>query len=196
MIVKLNTGMVNGLFSGTYESIWEPTEYNEEGTEEVEIEYDQKDLMKSIVGVYQQNEKYIVSELSVPFIKSIHFNGTFSSPREYNFSTDVLDFTLNIDKKALYKTLDSLKSDTSFALFLDEHYRSCDGFISFTPNNYVDIIDNIINEGQEHNQAIAAVINYLSKNTEMHGGCSIEEMMQDDWQSNGYNGLDYEVVKE
>ncbi|MDP2720537.1 MAG: hypothetical protein Q8O75_01160 [bacterium] len=195
MQIKLNTNLVP-LFSGTYESRWEVSEYNEEGTEEVEVDYEQVDLMESIAGVYQKNAGYILSELNCAFIKKLTFDGTFESPREYNFKTDVLDFTIEVVKTKLLNTLKSLKNDKKFEEFLRENYTSYDGFMSFTPNNYPDLYNEITGEGREFEQAIGALITYLAKsNITEHGGYSIEEMIHEDWQGNGYNGLSYSIVE-
>ncbi|MDO8611149.1 MAG: hypothetical protein Q7R95_11540, partial [bacterium] len=112
MQIKLNTNLVP-IFSGTYETFWEVNECDDNGNE-VDINYNHQDLMKSIAGVYQENADYILSELKCPFIKKLTFDGTFYSPREYNFSTDQLDFTIEVNKTQLIKTLNSLENDDYF----------------------------------------------------------------------------------
>ncbi len=199
MKYTLNTNLIP-LFNGTYNTQWEINETNDEG-DELEIEYDQKELMASIARVYQKNEAYILSELNCPFIRSIHFTGGTYSPREYNFKTDELDFTVDIDETKLREALEALRGDAEFAVYLREHFTSYDGFMSFTPNNYAELYEAITKHGDEHDQALGAVITYCAKENlydgdiqPYDGGCSIEEMVHENWQGNGYGGLVYTTV--
>jgi hypothetical protein len=178
------------MFTGTYEGIWEPTEYNDD-SEEVEIDYKHSDLMQGIKQAYNSGSDYIINELNIPWIKSIKFTDTWS-PREYNFNTDQLDFNLVIDKRAMIKALKSLKNDVGFNTWLREKFTSYDGFWSHTPNNYFDLCDELINEsGEEYDQSIGALITYLAGDKTLD---DIEYMIHDDWQGNGYGGLNYKVV--
>lgn len=196
MKVQLSTNLVP-IFTGTYENIWEVIEYNEEGTEEVEVEYNHIDLMKSIAKTYQKEEKYILSKLNSPFIKSLHFTGDFTSPREYNFRTDVLDFDIEVNRAELIRTLKKLENNQELETFLHDHYTSYDGFISFTPNNYRELKKEIVNQGNEFEQAMGALIRFLAENNiDSTGGTSIEYMVYENWSGNGYGGLDYKIVKE
>jgi len=192
MKYNLNTNLIP-IFSGTYETIWQPNEFDDEGNE-LNIDYDHKDLMKSIVTIFKENENYILKELQekASFIKKIVFTNTFSSPREYNFNTDTIDFDLTINKKELNKVLKDLEHNQDFKNFLKENYSSYDGFMSFTPNNYNEIKENIENNGMEAEQSISAIINYLvmiARNT-LH---EIEETIYEEWNCNGYGGLDYNI---
>ena len=190
MKYTLNTNLIP-LFSGTYGTEWKPTETIDAG-DELEIEYDFKELMKSIAQVYQKNEAYILSELNCSFIRSIHFTGGTYSPREYNFKTDELDFTVDIDEAKLREALEALRENKDFGAYLRENFTTRDGFISSTPDNYGELHEAITKHGREHDQALGALITYLAKgNLEPHGGCSIEEMIHEDWQGNGYGGLEY-----
>ena len=194
MNIQLNTNLVP-IFSGTYESIWEVCEYNDNG-DELEVDYKHEDLMASIAQVYGKNEAYILSKLNCPFVKNIKFTGKTFSPREYNFKTDELDFEVTIDKTMLAKTLNSLKSDKNFEAFLHDNYTSYDGFMSFTPNNYDELANQVKTQGDEFEQAIGAIITYLAKPNITHqGGCSIESMVHEDWNGNGYYGLDYQIIE-
>ncbi len=202
MKYELNTNLVP-LFSGTYETWWDVSETDDEG-EELEVEYDQQELMKSIAQVYAKKEKYILSEFNCPFLRSIHFTGKTFSPREYNFKTDELDFVADVNESKLRETLAGLKDNKDFATFLHDNYTSYDGFWSFTPNNYAGIVEALTKPTDEHglqqqtchhDQALSAVITYLAKNNiKQHGGVSIEEMLHEDWEGNGYSGLDYKIV--
>lgn len=192
MKVQLNTNLVP-LFSGTYESIWDVTAQDDNG-DELEVEYKHEDLMKSIAETYQAKQGYILSELNSPFITNIKFLGTFANPREYNFKTDVLDFEVNINKAKMLETLRILENSIEFEAYLKENFTSYDGFMSFTPDNYTELMEQVESEGREFEQSIGALITYLAKsNIRADGGCSIEDMVHEDWQGNGYGGLDYTI---
>lgn len=187
----MNTNILP-FFSGTYNTIWEPRELDDEGMNEVEIDYTLQDLMRSIAEAYTYYADYIKTELGLDFIVSCAFSGTFHSPREYNFSTDTLDFTLTIDTEKLEKRLEALKDDSSFSQYLINNFRSRDGFWSFTPDNYPEIVEQIRTDGDQCCQALGAVITYLvgAKTLE-----DIEETVYEHWSSNGYMGLPYQVVE-
>jgi hypothetical protein len=206
MKIQLNTNLIP-IFTGTYESpFWEVREYNEDGSEEMEVDYNFKELMATIAKAYHNKEDYILSELNVPFIKSIKFNGEFYSPRAYNFSTDTLDFEVDINKKELMAKLEELKNDQGFEKYLHDHFTSYDGFWSNTPNNYNDLVNEIKTwgkstntidgYGREFDQAIGALITYLAGLNNKYNDYSIEEMVANRWQGNGYGGLDYKIVHE
>ena len=195
MKVELNTSMVNGIFSGTYENFWEVNEYDDDGNE-LEVDYDFKELMASIGRVYKSEApEIILSEWQLPFIKSIEFTGEFYSPREYNFSTDSLDFVLDINKAGLLRELKKLENSEEFKQFLIDNYRSRSGFWSFTPDNYSEILKSIETDGDDRDQSISAVINYLMPKVESAYE-SIEGQLYEIWISNGYGGLDYKIIKE
>jgi len=189
MKLQLNTNLIP-IFSGTYGTNWEVTECNDDG-DELELDYKHEDLMRSIMGVYQENSKDIVKDLGVKFIKSIKFDGVFS-PREYNFKTDQLDFTLTINLLSMMGELKALKDNKEFSKFLHDNYTSYDGFMSFTPNNYKELRLQILEGDSEHDQSISALITFLSKDNIKE----IEGDILEDWGCNGYGGLDYKIVEE
>ena len=188
MKINLNTSMIE-LFNGTYKTIWEVIKTDDDGNE-LEIDYDFKNLMQSILEAYQEGETQIVKDLEVNFIKSIHFTG-FWSPREYNFATDQLDFTLEIDRELMLKELAKLIDSKDFKQFLKDNYSSRDGFMSFTANNYQDLYQDIIDESKHQDQAISALINFIRPEDN-----SINLDTYEYWSSNGYMDLDYKIVNE
>lgn len=190
MKLLLNTNLIP-IFSGTYENMWEVREYADSG-DELTPDYKQKDLLKSIAGIYQGNEEGIRKILGVPFIKKIHFTRKTWSPREYNCNTDQLDFVVTIDKREMVKTLKKLAGNKKFDGWLNANFSSYDGFISFTPNNYRELSEEILGNGREYYQAISALIRFLAK-TEYR---EIEQDMYGEWASNGYNGLKYTISSE
>ena len=56
---------------------------------------------------------------------------SLKSPREYNFSTDII--YAYIDEEVVRRLLDDLE-DSKLADMIRERFTSCDGFISFYPN--------------------------------------------------------------
>jgi hypothetical protein len=188
-IENLNTQMIK-MFGGTYDSLWIVDECDDEGNE-IDTLYEQKDIMISILGTYQARAKRIVKDMGLDFIKELEFTNSFS-PREYNFANDQLDFDMEVDEDKMLRALDILENDKEFNEFLKAKYTSYDGFLSFTPNNYNELRDQIYNEGDEYYQAISAMINYLVGEEKLE---EIEVDACEQWRSDGYNGLDFEEVE-
>jgi hypothetical protein len=160
------------------------------------VDYKHSDLMASIAKVYKNNEDFILSELNIPWIKKVEFTGDFSSPREYNFSTDTLNFTIEVDYKELKKAVLDLKENKEFAEYLRENYTSYDGFWSYTPNNWSDLWTEISTEGSEFTQSVGALIQFLAQDAirpqlEFYSG--IEGQIYEDWRGNGYGDLNYQI---
>lgn len=57
----------------------------------------------------------------------------FWSPKYYNYETDMALLTLEYVPGYVWESLEGWEDD--FADFLKQNYTSCDGFISFVPNN-------------------------------------------------------------
>ena len=190
MIVELNTGMIR-LFSGTYYSCWEVVEYDDNGNE-LEVDYKHSDLMASIAAEYKYHESEILEALNLELIKSINFTGGFHSPREYNFTTDELDFELEIDYELMLETAGALLGDKDYKQFLIDNYRSRSGFISFTPDNPQKVLDQLETEGDKFAQALSALINYLVDKDDLD---EVERDIYENWRCNGYGNLDYQVIE-
>lgn len=188
MTIELNTNLLQ-IFSGTYESMWEVFEYDDNG-EELDINYTMPDLMRSIVEAYSDRSLDMVRDFDLSFIKSIVFPGGFSSPREYNFSTDTLDFTLEVDSEAMIAALDALDDSAEFAKYLRDNFSSRDGFWSWTPDNFAELRESIVNDGEHYSQSVGALLSYLIGEETLN---DIEESVHDHWSSNGYMGLDYSI---
>ncbi len=194
MIYKLNTNLVP-IFSGTYETRWEIEETDNDGNE-LPVSYDFKAMLKSIAEAYNDNADYIKSELNIPWIKSISFPGGVYSPREYNFSTDSLDMTVEINYRSMFKYLISLEGNEKFTEWLHEHYSSRDGFWSWTPDTWSEIMQSIANKESNQTQSMGALIRWAGlqanpRNFEYMG--NIEEQVWDEWNGNGFGGTDWWV---
>jgi YD repeat-containing protein len=187
----LNTNLVP-IFSGTYDNFWEITDYNEDGDQELEVNYDKQDFLRGIASVYQDHSEWILKEFDITFIRGLKFTGDFTSPKEYNFSTDTLDFEVDINKASMLRTLEELKDNQNFIDFLRNHYTSRDGFWSWTPNNPTDLINEIKSNGSECDQSIGALIRFLSGIDEpKEFWDTIEGQVFLSWQGNGYGGTNY-----
>lgn len=190
---ELNTNLIP-MFSGTYESMWEPQEYADNG-DEVYCDYKHEDLMRSIAKAYNNYSDNILRDLQevAPFIKSLVFPGGFHSPREYNFATDTLDFTIEVDETAMIAELEKLRKSADFDAFLYDNYTSYDGFWSFTPNTWEGIHEAITEETDKQDQSMGALITFLARDVIKTGDfySDIEGQVYDNWQGNGYGGLDY-----
>lgn len=212
MNIELNTRLVP-MFSGTYGTYWDGAfdEVQEEYQGEYIWgygEYNHDEFMQSIVQAYKNREDEILESLNVPFIKRLTFTGEWSSPREYNFTTDSIYFDIEVDENEMMQALEGLRNDTAFAEFLREHYASRSGFISFTPDNYDDLVKQIkqevdpANEHVEYEQSVGALVRYLAeRDGELvaksdSNGWNIEMDTYEYWSSNGYCGLNYTFVGE
>ena len=198
--IKLNTGLIH-LFSGTYGTEWEPQEYDEDGMNEVQLDYSGANLMKSIARVYASHDTDILAALQehAPFVTGIKFPGTFVSPREYNFATDSIDFELTINRTAMLRAAGALIEDEAFTEFLAEHYTSRDGFMSLTPNHPKYLLDVLENGADRDNnfttgpaQALSALLNFLCRD-EIEG---VQGVIYEDWSCNGYGGLEYTIQEQ
>lgn len=83
--------------------------------------------------------------------------GDYYSPREYNFGGDQSNFDLEIPDNFLSMVLASVDRE-SLEGFLKEKYSSRSGFISFTPNNLEDLLNEI---DDEPSRCWGALISFL-----------------------------------
>lgn len=63
------------------------------------------------------------------------YQGTYH-PKYYNFETDSINFEFSYSENIKEYLLEQAKDNENFVKFLKDNYTSCDGFISFTPNDY------------------------------------------------------------
>jgi hypothetical protein len=114
-------------------------------------------------------------------------------PREYNFKTDVLDFDLEVDKRALGKVVAELFGNVEFNTWLHDNFASRSGFWSYTPDNYPDLAVSIVHHGDDQDQAMGALVQWLCRGSRDQNGEleKSEYMAYETWSCNGYMGLDY-----
>ena len=188
MKIELNTNLIP-IFNGTYGGIFDFMEWIDSECDLYTDEPDytemlkridnikHEDYMKAIFECYNDNIDYINSELQ--YIKILKFTDTYS-PREYNFSTDTLDFIANVDVKGILKYLKDNQNNEKLKEYLYDKFTSRDGFTSFTPNNIEDITHEIKTKGKEYEQAISAILNYINANVLL----GIEIYVYDEFRSN------------
>lgn len=75
---------------------------------------------------------YALDDLGIPYTKIIM--GGFHSPREYNFTTDWIEFELEMSDDYVETIKANVRNDEElFFRFAKERFGSYDGFISFYP---------------------------------------------------------------
>jgi hypothetical protein len=157
-----NTNLINGLFSGTYYTIWNDPDNIVPGDEDTPKQYEYF-KMEDIAQGYQDYKEIILEPLSEisKHIKDINVIGQ-SSPREYNFSTDCIEFEIDINKKVFKDIQKQLEDDEDFTQYMRDRFTSRDGFMSHTPNNSQEMFEALNDvEHPEHDQSFGACMSYL-----------------------------------
>jgi len=137
--MKTNTNLP--AFQGYYGSIFEDTdtsgelEYinelrSENGLDELEND---NDFSYDYDTYYNELNLELTScvedfLLDLDMVKSIDFI-KLHSPKFYNFSNDVIECKIDINVKNVKKYI--LYNKSEFAKYLENHFKSCDGFCSF-----------------------------------------------------------------
>lgn len=130
------------LFTGFYETSFEPDESNE--IEGVNNERENKGLNPITFDQFEFDYKGYNLEISkkctsflsdelikLGFVTAINFQN-LHSPREYNFRNDSINVEIELSKKNIKAINAFLKANIDeFEGFLIENYTSCSGFISF-----------------------------------------------------------------
>lgn len=190
LTVPVNTGLINHLCVGMYETELSPddkisrlSEYLENSTEESDDDF-------ANALIYEQYEFDLVkykSEIARHFNETIADYGvmegggvsiefkpmegaTIQSPREYNFQTDTLEFNVVFSYGQLLDF--AVRNTQGLNDYLQANYKSRSGFISLTPDNFHDWRTSYKDVDI---RAVAAVINYWNE----HHGCYFEEIQQD-----------------
>ena len=125
MKVELNTDLIECIVPDTY------------GTNFCyEIKDDEwEDFKQSMVdiGVYWIKEALNETEFAGTEITDV---SELKSPREYNFTTDWFNFSLELDDDIMEKIKAKVDKDDEFWKWTRKRYHSYDGFISFMPYEY------------------------------------------------------------
>lgn len=90
------------------------------------------DFKKLMVDKAEEAIRYALDDLGTPYTSLIM--GGFHSPREYNFSTDWIEFELEMEDDYVETIKRNVRNDEdSFFRFTKKEFGSYDGFISFFP---------------------------------------------------------------
>ena len=152
--IKLNSNLVP-IFTGTYGTIWGDDEY---------CSYSKYFKMPDIVEAYDNWSDEILDTFkeSGLNIKDLKITGEFNSPKFYNYSTDTIDFNITVSETFERDFLKKLSENLEdFKKYLHDNFTSCDGFWSYTPNNWEDFKHEVLNKGEEYDQSVGAGITYL-----------------------------------
>lgn len=82
--------------------------------------------------------------------------GDVYSPKFYNFAKDEVDLSIEVDTERLFDIVSSHKHYSDFYTYLNTHYRSYDGFVSFMPHNF-----ELWADESDMGLKVSAAINYL-----------------------------------
>jgi len=188
--IKMSTNLIP-VFGGTYGNIWDDiADYTDNG-EEICIQ--PSNLIEAITDLYKNNTKYILSEIvgcGVDFITEFKITGGYYSPREYNFHTNTIDVDIKVNRRKLLNKARELCNSDDFTNYLHDNYTSMSGFISYTPNNKIELLEQLETQGDEYEQSIGAIITYLLGDTARE----IELRLWEDWCGNGYGILEYDLI--
>lgn len=96
------------------------------------------------------------------------------SPREYNFDNDAGDCKITVDLPRLRRLLSRHK--TELAAFLKRRYTSCDGFISFHPNDIAGWKEKTCNFTELDGHYLGALLDFAAELE--HGDGAEKEMFE------------------
>lgn len=158
------------LFDGFYESIWdsEIDYYLENQAEDLGIEFVEsytvnfEELAKGIVKAIDQSLSNLGLDIDLEFQSLVR-------PREYNFETDSINVKLTLD----FDKFISMVADKREEILpiLKERYSDRDGFISHYSNDYQEWFNDLLNNFEDEQHKVGAMLEIL---------CEIEEITTDD----------------
>ena len=93
-------------------------------------------------------------------------NEKIRSPREYNFYTDEMDFTVEIEQEEIDKIFRATVNNKEFFEWA-KRYKSYDGFISYMPHTWNDYMKAI--GGHDLERAVAMYLTYVAYMREKDG---------------------------
>ena len=163
-------------FTGFYQGIWDQSENEWQETHEIKYgEYEDFESLHMIEDWgfpenYREEVGKLFSEEYIDMINdSLKLNvklikSDVSSPREYNFRTDEIYATIEVDDyDAMIERLSSIASDpayrTELADIIKKNHSSRSGFISFMSNDIEDWFGLIVDPGNDH--YVSYMIGYL-----------------------------------
>ena len=133
-----------------YEGIMELVNEEYDGTDE---------FYKQVLDVVPKYIQQSFDEYELP-IKIIPGTCKWYHPREYNFATDAIDFSIEIDTDWVAAKFAELSSDPDFISFIKKRYSSYSGFISFMPNSVEDFEALGNPDSDDYWKMVSAIVSY------------------------------------
>lgn len=168
------------LFTGFYETNFEPDESNEiesvndireiEGLNPIAFDQFQFDYSDYSLEISKRCTSFLNDELTkLGFVTAINFQ-KLVSPKEYNFSNDSINVEIELSKKNIKAINAFLKANIDeFEYFLKQTYTSCSGFISFHSTTPKEWFPNEWIENPKHK--LGAILGFI---------CIMNEITEDD----------------
>ena len=89
-------------------------------------------------------------------------------PREYNFSSDATDFSIEIDTDWVASKFSELSANPDFVAFLKKRYSSYSGFFSFMPNDVAGFEELGNPDNEDYWKMVSAIVTYyVNQNPEI-----------------------------
>ena len=175
MKLNLNTGILPIVNVGMYDTNISPCSRFDDLDYEIErssLNETEKEYIVENSWRYFDSQGYgqCVGEIALKYIKeffgdisdkvSVAVSDEFGvdSPREYNFRTDELDFSIEMEESEIEKIKSAVKGNEKFFAWA-ERYKSRDGFISFMPYEREEYITAL--EGRDRERAVSMYFTYL-----------------------------------
>jgi len=173
------------VFPGFYNTIFESDESdviyrinNDRGAKKLQplkfdqIEFDYENYENEVAKDCCSFIEYELNRLN--FITSIHFQ-SISSPREYNFSNDSINISVELSEDNIKRIKQYLfENIKAFKDYIEKRYTSCSGFISSYSNDHTEWLAEI-DEALFHSHKLGSILNFIC---EMHDFDINEEQMK------------------
>ena len=160
------------LFSGFYNSIWDTfiedeLEYLQE-EEELDYSIDYEGYSKDITKCIDFTLSGLDLDINIEFQKLV-------SPKFYNYSTDAIYVKLELDfDKFISKVADNYDA---IKKLIAERYSSYDGFSSSHSNEYEDWFNDLLNDFENQQHKVGAMLDMLCEVEEIEEIEALEEFM-------------------
>lgn len=143
MIIQTTTNIFRFIDICFYESFADPRYLFEQDYREMpeyikETDFDMKKYQDSFIPSIQQWANEVIEKLKDYGVKSIKVKG-IGSPREYNFYTDWVDLTVEVDDnwdRIAVKKLKSLSRDHDCDQYFRANFRSSSGYSFYGPESW------------------------------------------------------------
>ena len=184
------------LFSGTYNTIWEPqypTNSHGDTVDDGSVNFDT--YLEKLGDLYTTEVGYL---LPIEFSSENFTFESTSSPRYYNYSTDRLFVTLhNYDEQIEVLRDYANNLHDLFSQHLKDKYTSCSGYIPYYSNDIADWLDRDSSD-LDHNEIGEYIAFYLSnENASCHQSVDdqIKDSLDDRLDNWVYSNYEYENLE-